>query len=279
MATFVETGDCKILIDPGANLCSFRYGLPPHPLERWCLEKHKKRIALFAQSAHLIAITHYHFDHFIPDQVDLYRDKLLYMKNPNRRVNANQRNRAFEFLKTLRGIPKEICYMDGRSLELEKTRIVFSPPAPHGFGEDMGCVIQVAVRAGDEVFLHTSDVQGPCCDEPVSFILEQNPDYLYIDGPLTYLQGEKGEREPIDQTISRIKRILLETKVHTLIIDHHLLRDFHWEEKIAPLFAFTRQKGIVMKTGAEFRGEVNNLLEARRQQLYEGEYPEEGVWE
>jgi len=33
MATFVETDDLKVLIDPGVALAPVRYGLGPHPLE------------------------------------------------------------------------------------------------------------------------------------------------------------------------------------------------------------------------------------------------------
>ena len=33
MATFVETDDLKVLIDPGVALAPVRYGLEPHPLE------------------------------------------------------------------------------------------------------------------------------------------------------------------------------------------------------------------------------------------------------
>ena len=33
MATYVETKDCKILIDPSAALGPKRYGLPPHQKE------------------------------------------------------------------------------------------------------------------------------------------------------------------------------------------------------------------------------------------------------
>ncbi len=33
MATFVETDNLRILIDPGVSLAPIRYGLEPHPLE------------------------------------------------------------------------------------------------------------------------------------------------------------------------------------------------------------------------------------------------------
>ena len=44
LATYVETRDVKILIDPSAALGPSRYGLPPHPHEISALEKTKKTI-------------------------------------------------------------------------------------------------------------------------------------------------------------------------------------------------------------------------------------------
>jgi len=44
MATVVETGSGRILIDPGAALGPRRYGLPPHPIEKERLREHKELI-------------------------------------------------------------------------------------------------------------------------------------------------------------------------------------------------------------------------------------------
>ena len=41
MATYIETKDCKILIDPSAALGPKRYGLPPHQKELETLYKTK----------------------------------------------------------------------------------------------------------------------------------------------------------------------------------------------------------------------------------------------
>lgn len=274
MATFVETKDCRVLIDPGANVGAFRYGFPPHPLERWCLQKHRERIQIFAQSADVVIITHYHFDHFIPDAPNLYQDKTLLLKNPNQRINVNQRNRAFKFLKLIRGLPKEVSYIDGRAWCFGETRIVFSDPVPHGATEKMGFVVQVALQDERETFLYSSDIQGPCREDPVDFILSQNPEFLYLDGPVTYLQGDSSEKEPLEKTLERMEMIIDKTKVIKVIVDHHLLRDLQWKENIEPLYAVTHQHGVLIQTAAEFRGEENNLLEARRKQLYEDDLPE-----
>lgn len=276
MATYVETQDCRLLLDPGASLGPLRYGLAPHPLELWCLEKHRERIGLFAQSAEVIVITHYHFDHFIPDALDLYRGKVLLLKNPNQKINVSQRNRAFSFLKAVKGLPKEVNYVDGRTFRFGETEVVFSPPVSHGLPGRMGFVIQVALREGEAVFLFSSDVQGPCHDDAVDFILKQNPSSIYLDGPITYLRGDAASKEVLDKALERMAGVVEKTNVIRLIVDHHLLRDLRWKEKITPLFDLGRRKGILIQTAAEYRGEENNLLEARRRQLYKEDPPGKG---
>ena len=273
MATFVETEGCNVLFDPGANVGPFRYGLPPHPLERFCLEKHRERIRLFARLADVIVITHYHFDHFTPDAPDIYRDKILFLKNPNQRINVSQRKRAFAFLKTVKRAAREITYADGRMLRLGGTEFVFSDPVPHGVAEKLGFVIQVAVCDTEKSFLFSSDIQGPCGDAPVGFILERSPEFLYLDGPVTYLLGRDAS-ESLQETLERMKTIVTKTKVCRLIVDHHLLRDLQWRERIQPLFSLASRRGVSIQTAAEFRGEENNLLEARRNRLYEENPPE-----
>ncbi|HHH80168.1 MAG TPA: MBL fold metallo-hydrolase, partial [Thermoplasmatales archaeon] len=66
MATYVETKDCKIFIDPSAALGPSRYGLPPHPVELEMLDETKKRIAEIAKGCDVLVISHYHYDHYDP---------------------------------------------------------------------------------------------------------------------------------------------------------------------------------------------------------------------
>ncbi len=62
-----------------------------------------------------------------------------------------------------------------------------------------------------------------------------------------------------------MRRILNETAVETLVVDHHLLRDLKWREKIARIF----ETGKEVKTAAEFLGLENDMLEARRKELFD----------
>ena len=140
---------------------------------------------------------------------------------------------------------------------------------PYGLNREEGYTLSVSIREDDDVFVFSSHVQGWRLSVPDDFLLEQNPGILYLDGPVTYLHGDASTQDYLDEGMSRIRSVLDRTKIHTLVIDHHLLRDLHWESKIAPLRSFAEEKNIVMQTAAEMRGENIHMLEARRQFLYE----------
>jgi predicted metallo-beta-lactamase superfamily hydrolase len=273
MSTFIETKDCAILIDPGAGVGSLRFGLAPHPLEEWCLEKHRERIHMFAQSADVIIITHYHYDHYNPEDMEIYREKTLLVKNPNRKINLNQRNRAFAFFKKIHPYSCEITYVDGRSVKMGGTHIDFSDSVPHGSKEESRFVIQVSIQSDNQIFLFTSDVQGLAGDEAIDFIVEKNPTFLYLDGPITYYKEDAATKAYLNGCFQRILNVIDNTKVAKIILDHHLLRDHHWKDKMKPVFDHSSKSEISIQTAAEFRGEENYLLEARRNRLYEGDVP------
>ena len=67
MATFIQTNDVAIFIDPWAALGPYRYGLGPAQVERQALRNAKARIENAAKKADTFIISHYHFDHHDPD--------------------------------------------------------------------------------------------------------------------------------------------------------------------------------------------------------------------
>ena len=79
MATYVETKDCKILIDPSAALGPKRYGLPPSREEQEVLFKTKIKIAELAEQCNVLIISHYHYDHYDPNEV--------FYKGKNKKLN------------------------------------------------------------------------------------------------------------------------------------------------------------------------------------------------
>ncbi|MCX9011724.1 MAG: hypothetical protein OIN66_11460 [Candidatus Methanoperedens sp.] len=271
MATFVKTDDCNICIDPSVSLGPKRYGLPPHPMEYEKLDEHWKGIREYAGKSDILILTHYHYDHHDPDTPEIYRDKTVFIKHPEENINRSQKVRAAYFLKQINGMPEKLEYADGREFSFGNTTIRFSDAVFHGTGNRLGYVVEVSIREGGDCFVFTSDVEGPNTKEQTEFIITENPDTAYLDGPLSYMLGYRYSYESLAGAVENILRILKETDMEKLIIDHHLLRDMNWKEKIARVF----EAGKEVLTAAEFQGTSNNLLEARRKELFK-EHPVRG---
>lgn len=267
MATAIKTKDVSIFIDPGVSLAPRRYGLPPHPKEIEKMEKDWKKIVKYAEKSDIIIITHYHYDHHDPNNdLEIYDDKILFIKDPKNNINFSQKKRSYYFLKQIESRPEEIIVADGKSFTFGETIIQFSPPVPHGPSTKLGWVIQVLIDDQRQRFLYTSDIEGPVLEEQVDFILKANPDILVLDGPMTYMLGYRYSAANYEKSLDNIERILNETRVKKLVIDHHFLRDIKWEERIAPI----RRVDSIM-TAAHFMGREPNLLEANRKKLWEEE--------
>jgi len=272
MATFIETSSVRLLIDPSAALAPVRYGLKPHPVEWQRLEESWSKIIDLAAFAEIIILTHYHYDHHSTRHIELFKNKRLFVKDPSLNINRSQMWRAAYFLQSVQGLPKQIKPADGRRLRVGETTISFSPAVSHGVDAKLGYVVEVNVKSGGESVLFTSDVQGPVREEQVKFILENTPQTLIVDGPPTYLLGGSFKEDDLqlaNQLLSRIMRSLVSSGLHTVILDHHLLRDLNYRERVKPVYGAGEELGVRLFTAAEFIGREVNMLEARRQELYQ----------
>ncbi|MCD6402813.1 MAG: MBL fold metallo-hydrolase [Candidatus Aenigmarchaeota archaeon] len=269
MATFVET-DVKILIDPGTALGPRRYGLPPHRLELEALDKSLEKIRKFAKKSDILIITHYHYDHYIPDEPEIYKKKVLLIKHPTENINLSQRKRAKDFLELIDDLPKSIKYADGKAFKFGNTSIKFSPAVWHGpVGSKVGKVIMVSITDGKEKLVYGSDAQGPLDENAVKWIIEENPDVLILDGPPTIFMGWKMKTSILDDSIKSEINILKNTKVKTVILEHHVVRDLKYKEKMKKVFEVAESLGKKVVNAAEFLGVEPTYLEARRKELYE----------
>jgi hypothetical protein len=269
MATLIHTPHISITIDPSAALGPLRYKLPPHPLEILQLQQHTEQIHTAARKSNILIITHYHFDHHNPEKVDMFTDKTVLIKHPTEHINKSQKKRAEYFLKQITPVVERIEYADGRSFEFENIKITFSKPVYHGANNRLGYVNEVTISDGNKIFTFTSDVEGPSIETQTEFILQSQPDTLYVDGPMTYMLGYRYSYASLKASLENLIHIIHHTNVETIIIDHHLLRDLKWREHITPVFDAATAQGAAVKTAAEYAGMENNLLEARRRELYE----------
>ncbi|NIQ07934.1 MAG: MBL fold metallo-hydrolase [Candidatus Korarchaeota archaeon] len=99
-ATFVKTPDVSILIDPGA--AAMQPSFPASPIRKgWWKFKATRAIKKASRAADVIILTHYHYDHYFPNALDVYHGKTILAKSPNKYINDSQRERAREFYANL----------------------------------------------------------------------------------------------------------------------------------------------------------------------------------
>lgn len=272
-ATLVETKDVTVLIDPGVRLGPFRDGHRPHPREWTRMEELRRRIEDAAKGADVLAITHYHRDHFENRRLSIYKGKKVLMKHPEEHINYNQEMRARGLLKGLKG-RAEVEFADDQTFKFGGTELVFSKAQRHGPSNNLGWVVQVAVRRGKQAFLYSSDIQGPCRPDHLRFMEAIQPQTIFCDGPATYLAEEYGE-ENLGKARELSRKMIQGAGAKEIILDHHLLRDANWAAWVEPLRAMARGEGVRIDTVAGYLGREPDLLEARRAQLFIDEPPPE----
>ncbi len=267
MATYVETNDVRIFIDPGVSVSPDRYSLPPHRIE---LDRHRdmwEAVKHWLSMSDVVIITHYHYDHHNPDEGGIYDKKDIFLKHPREFINQSQKQRAEALLSMIESCAKTINIADGRTFDFGKTRVIFSEPVFHGLSARLGYVIEVLIE-DREKFIFTSDVQGPLDGNAVNFIIDKAPDTIILDGPATYLLGSHYKKNDINLACENIRKIIVQTPVKKFIIDHHLLRDLNWTDYTVGLDKI-RDK-VEVCSAARYLGKKEELLEARRKEMYKG---------
>jgi predicted metallo-beta-lactamase superfamily hydrolase len=263
MATYVETKDCKILIDPSAALGPNRYSLPPHQKELEALYTIKNKIAETAEKCNILTISHYHYDHYDPNEV-FYKGKKVFAKDISKNINKSQKQRGTEFKENIENMC-ELIYSDDTKHTFGDTTITFSPPFFHGpENVRLGYVIMTTIDDKKQKILHASDVQGPVTKNATDYIIKQNPDVLIMDGPATIFLGWKFSLQNLQDASDNIVKILKETKCE-IMLDHHLLRDLKYKEVYPEPYKIGKNR---VKTFAEYLGKENNTLEAHRKELW-----------
>ena len=270
MCSLIETKCGRIMIDPGAALGPRRYGLRPHEIEFETLKKHKEKIVEEAKDVDLFIITHYHYDHFPRprENIEWLKGKRILIKDPLNMINFSQRWRSKIFLDKLRKVEARPKVADSKRFRLGRCKIRFSNPVKHGNDERLGYILEVLIETDDGRILYTSDVEGIVDDDQLNFILKSEPNIIICDGPMTYMLGTRFSEMDLRNSILNLVKVLNMETVDVLILDHHLLRDLEWRTWLKPIF---EEGGILNKkvfTAASYMGVEENLLEARRRELY-----------
>ena len=283
MCVMVQTPDIKLIVDPGCALGPFREKFSPHPLEYEKLISKTKQIVKTSREVDYIIISHYHFDHLKPRLTDyftiytnpeifeeIYSNKNILTKDPENKCSRNATSRGRNFIKQSGKIAQSVEIADNNMFQEGDTKISFSRAVPHGELNSPNSVIMTTVRYQDECVLHSSDVQGPLQNETKNMIFDINPNLAIIGGPPIYL---KIFERNVAYKVNSIKNMVqLMENIPITIFDHHLLRMKTWKEYCNKIIKNIGKKSVEIETFASYFGEKEELLEAKRKELYQ-RYP------
>jgi hypothetical protein len=255
---FLETKDVAICIDPGVAAETDSFPLPF--LTRQALKmKYKQAIKKACREADVIVITHYHYDHHIPE-ANLYKGKHLLIKDPIRNINKSQRERAAYFLELVKKKAKKIEIADGKEFKFGDTRVKFSKAVWHGpAGTNLGKVIMVTVKDSEEKVLHSSDIDGPYIRDYAKTIVKEKPELIILDGFPSYLLGFLASIENLRRVIRNTIYILENTHAK-IILDHHLLRDYRYREIYYEVYKRADELDREVHTAAEEIGKEPEVI-------------------
>jgi len=259
----IETKNKKILIDPGIALGYMRHKLLPHPFQIAVGERVRAQIIEYWSVATSIVISHFHGDHVPLYDANPYQlsVKNLIGLNPNVEIYTKsdmylsdlESKRARQLFSML---GKKPIAAEGRNMD----NMTFSQPVTHG--NDLSTTVIMTRVEEDRVFVHAPGIQL-INDEAISQIIDWHPDIVFVDGPPLYIPRALS-KDQVAEAKHNIKK--LAESIGTIIIDHHIMRNYEGIKWIEELSCKTGKRIIC---GADFMHQQRMLLEASRKDLYE----------
>jgi predicted metallo-beta-lactamase superfamily hydrolase len=85
---------------------------------------------------------------------------------------------------------------------------------------------------------------------------------------MTYMLGFRYSQKSLALSIENINRIITETAVKNILVEHHFMRDLKYNERIPEVYDCAAENDVNVLTAAEYLGREVDMLEARRKELY-----------
>jgi predicted metallo-beta-lactamase superfamily hydrolase len=250
-----------VCIDPGASAQSSSFPFPAEE-RRGMLARHLETCRLSAVSSKVLVITHYHLDHFIGKRdPQVYRGKVLFAK-AFEDLPPKQRARAEKFHATIDGLPEETVICDGRKFKFGRTEVAFSKPVWHGNeNAEPGTVVMVEVKRGKEKVLVSSDVCGPTEKTTTDLVCASKARTVVLDGYPTAHLGRFASDFDLVRSIINVCRVLATKELETLVLDHHLCRDYRYPAFFKLVYAKAKQLKKAFGTAAELMERKTAVLQ------------------
>ncbi len=261
MCTRISTPDVCVTIDPGASVESASFPLP-EPRRRELASRYEQACRFSSASSQAIVISHYHLDHFLDQRAaEVYGRKVLFAKSL-KDLPPKQLARAERFFSSISGLPEEIVWADNRRFKFKKTEIAFLGPVWHGKHDaEPGTVLMTEIRRGRDKVLITSDVSGPVERETTDLVCAARAQTVVLDGYPTATLSQSGPDYGLVQSIVNVCRILAEPELKTLVIDHHMARDYRYPAFFKIAYDKARELKKQLGTAAELTGRTSMVLD------------------
>jgi len=110
----------------------------------------------------------------------------------------------------------------------------------------------VYIEEGKDSFLFGNDAQSLIDEGTAKFVKEKNPRFLIVDGyPTIFIRWKIGEKSFLDAK-ERLKDVIFSIDADEIILDHHIVRDIDYKEKIIDIFELAVNMNKRIITTAEF---------------------------
>jgi len=261
MCLQVKTPELTLTIDPGASAASNTFPLP-YPKRQSLLHQYAEACRQSCAASRAVVVSHYHLDHFLSRRdPEVYADKAVFCKLLDD-LPPKQKSRAETFHKSIDGLPEETVWADGRRFRFGRTELSFTTPVWHGrHSAEPGTVIMTEVRRGRERLVHTSDVSGPTTRETTDIICASKAQTVVLDGYPTSHLGSFATDYDLVISIINVCRILAVKELRTLVIDHHMCRDYRYPAFFKLAYARAKALSKIFGTAAEIQGRTSAVLQ------------------
>ena len=252
--------------------------MPPTSQEYRALELARERIIRACKTADIVVVTHYHYDHHpFPRDDEMYDEcftgKIVLAKDIRNNINYSGRKRGRFFESRIKDIVESLEWSDGKNYKFDSVRIQVSPAVWHGeVGSKVGMVVMVLIEDVEtgERFLFGSDAQNLADPVALEWALKADPDIAFVDGFPTIFLGWRMKLESFERSLNHLKKFISHSSVKKVVVDHHIVRDLYYKEKMENIYRFAHSIRKEVVTAAEFIGLNNFFLEAWRKEIRMG---------
>jgi hypothetical protein len=221
------------------------------------LELGKARKKRFENIAHELASVKLDFGDYTKRRRELLRK--------GRRWFSRRRKRwlRYELIPEVELDGLKVVYPEGKEFRFGATKLRFTTPLFHGIEYSrVGWVFATIVEVGREKLIHSSDLNGPIVEDYADMLIEENPTYLILDGPMTYMLGYTLNRINLRRVLKNVKKIIERVDFKLMVWDHHLPREARFRERTRDVWSLAKELGKELVVASEFQLGRSAVVEA-----------------